>query len=95
MEEATPGRRVVHVVDDDQSVRTALSRLLRTAHLETLHTPTLILQGTRDMFGTREEVQRYELSRAIRIEWIEAGDHSLKGGIPRAIEAAAVFNIEH
>ena len=29
---------------------------LRTAHLETLETPTLILQGTRDPFGTREEV---------------------------------------
>jgi len=32
--EASPSRGVVHVVDDDQSVRTALSRLLRTARLE-------------------------------------------------------------
>src|SRR5262249_6968518 len=41
----------------------------RTAHLEHLRTPTLILQGTRDNFGGREEVQRYKLSPEIRIEW--------------------------
>ena len=29
---------------------------LRTAHLENLTTPALICQGTRDPFGTREEV---------------------------------------
>jgi FixJ family two-component response regulator len=34
MSGATPSRAVVHVVDDDQSVRTALSRLLRTAQLD-------------------------------------------------------------
>lgn len=34
MSEAPSSRGVVHVVDDDQSVRTALSRLLRTAHLD-------------------------------------------------------------
>jgi FixJ family two-component response regulator len=32
--EAPSSRGVVHVVDDDQSVRTALSRLLRTAHFD-------------------------------------------------------------
>ncbi|HEX9945658.1 MAG TPA: alpha/beta family hydrolase [Thermoanaerobaculia bacterium] len=54
---------------------------LRTAHLADLATPALILQGTRDPFGTREEVGRYELSPAIRVVWIEDGDHSFK---PRA-----------
>ena len=34
MSEAPSSRGVVHVVDDDQSVRTALSRLLRTAHFD-------------------------------------------------------------
>lgn len=29
---------------------------LRTAHLEHLRTPALIVQGTRDEFGTRDEV---------------------------------------
>ena len=53
----------------------------RTAHLENLATPTLILQGTRDSFGRPEEVAHYKLSRMIRIEWIPDGDHSFR---PRA-----------
>lgn len=50
---------------------------LRTAHLEQLRTPTLICQGTRDEFGTREEVAAYALSPAIEVLWLEDGDHSL------------------
>jgi predicted alpha/beta-hydrolase family hydrolase len=50
----------------------------RTRHLENLRTPTLILQGTRDSFGSQEDVRGYKLSRAIRIEWLEDGDHSFK-----------------
>ena len=45
-----------------------------------LRTPALILQGTRDSFGTPDEVAGYALSPAIRVEWIEDGDHSL---VPR------------
>ena len=51
---------------------------LRVAHLRTLRTPTLIVQGERDAFGNREEVGGYSLSSAIRIHWIADGDHSLK-----------------
>ncbi len=54
---------------------------LRTAHLRDLRTPTLIVQGTRDPFGTREDVAGYELSPAIEVLWLEDGDHSFK---PRA-----------
>jgi predicted alpha/beta-hydrolase family hydrolase len=68
---------------------------LRTAHLEDLRTPALILQGTRDMFGTRDDVSTYTLSPAIRVEWMEGGDHSLKGRVPAAIEAAAAYIIGH
>ena len=50
----------------------------RTVHLRDLRTPTLILQGTRDPFGTPEEVNRYGLSPAIEIHWLEDGDHSFK-----------------
>lgn len=50
----------------------------RIAHLETLTTPTLICQGTRDPFGTRADVAGYGLSGAIRIAWFEDGDHDLK-----------------
>jgi predicted alpha/beta-hydrolase family hydrolase len=53
----------------------------RTAHLEALVTPMLVLQGERDPFGTPEDVAGYKLSSQIRIEWIPDGDHSLK---PRA-----------
>ena len=51
---------------------------LRTAHLEALTTPTLILQGERDSFGKRGEVEGYSLSSAIDLQWISAGDHSFK-----------------
>ena len=51
---------------------------LRTAHLAGLRTPTLIVQGTRDPFGTREDVAGYVLSPAIRLAWIDDGDHSLR-----------------
>jgi predicted alpha/beta-hydrolase family hydrolase len=51
---------------------------LRTRHLVHLKTPTLIVQGTRDEFGTREEVAGYDLSNQIEIVWLEDGDHDLK-----------------
>lgn len=51
---------------------------LRTAHLEKLQTKTLILQGERDTFGTREQVESYSLSPAIELAWLPDGDHSLK-----------------
>jgi predicted alpha/beta-hydrolase family hydrolase len=50
----------------------------RVAHLEHLRTPTLVVQGTRDQFGTRQDVDGYTLSDAIRFHWIEDGDHSLE-----------------
>jgi len=51
---------------------------LRTAHLESLRTPALILQGTRDPFGTREEVPGYPLATGIRVSWLEDGEHEFK-----------------
>jgi predicted alpha/beta-hydrolase family hydrolase len=51
---------------------------LRTAHLATLQTPTLILQGERDSFGRREEVENYALSPQVMVRWIPSGDHSFK-----------------
>jgi uncharacterized protein len=53
----------------------------RIEHLKTLRTPALILQGTRDSFGRPDEVARYQVSSAVRVAWIEDGDHSLR---PRA-----------
>lgn len=51
---------------------------LRTAHLMALNTPTLICQGTRDPFGTKDEVPAYGLPASIRVLWLEDGDHDLK-----------------
>lgn len=51
---------------------------LRTAHLAKMKTPALIVQGTRDPFGSREEVSTYALSKIIEILWLEDGDHDLK-----------------
>jgi predicted alpha/beta-hydrolase family hydrolase len=53
-------------------------QLLRTNHLEALRTPALIIQGERDMFGTREEVEGYRLSKKIEVRWLADGDHSFK-----------------
>ncbi|MEQ1632398.1 MAG: alpha/beta family hydrolase [Planctomycetota bacterium] len=75
--------------------------VLRTEHLRTLMTRTLILQGERDPFGTRIEVRDYDLSTAIEVAWFEDGDHSLvprkrsghteEGHLQRAIATAAAF----
>lgn len=65
---------------------------LRTEHLRELRTPALILQGTRDPFGTAAEVAAYELSPKIRIEWFADGGHSLeKSSLERAVEESVIF----
>jgi predicted alpha/beta-hydrolase family hydrolase len=51
---------------------------LRTEHLAALRTPALIVQGTRDALGNREEIDGYVLSPAIRLAFLEDGDHSFK-----------------
>ncbi|MGF1641831.1 MAG: alpha/beta family hydrolase [Rhodospirillales bacterium] len=47
----------------------------RTDHLRCLRTPALVLQGTRDPFGSSDEVAGYALSPAIRVHWLADGDH--------------------
>jgi len=51
---------------------------LRTDHLTPLTAPTLICQGERDPFGTREEVAGYPLSDSTEVFWLADGDHDLK-----------------
>jgi predicted alpha/beta-hydrolase family hydrolase len=70
-------------------------RALRTRHLENIRTRTLVVQGTRDSMGTREEIATYTLSPNIKLVFIEDGDHSLKprrrsGCDPQAALATAV-----
>lgn len=83
------GGRVASLVADDLGVRALVClgypfhpagkpEKLRTAHLSRLHTPTLICQGTRDPFGTREEIATFPLSPWIRVAYLEDGEHSFK-----------------
>ena len=51
---------------------------LRTEHLISLKTPTLICQGERDTLGTLEDVKSYSLSKSIRYHWLTDGDHGFK-----------------
>jgi hypothetical protein len=55
---------------------------LRTAHLEHLRCPALIVQGERDPFGNRSEVEALQLSPSIHFLWADDGDHDLgpRGG---------------
>ncbi|HEV7484396.1 MAG TPA: alpha/beta family hydrolase [Thermoanaerobaculia bacterium] len=106
------GGRMATLVADELKVRGAVifgypfhppgqPNKLRTAHLENMSTPTLVLQGERDVFGNRDDVASYHLSPQIRIEWIPDGDHSLKPraksgttereNLLHAIDAAAKF----
>jgi predicted alpha/beta-hydrolase family hydrolase len=78
---------------------------LRTAHLEGLACPALIVQGERDPFGARAEVEALvgsgRLSPAIRFHWAGDGDHDLgprggsgftrKGNLAAAADAVAEF----
>lgn len=83
------GGRMASMVADDEHVRGLIClgypfhppnqpERTRTAHLESLYTPTLIIQGSRDQFGNQDDVRTYHLSPSIRVEWIEGGDHSFK-----------------
>ncbi|WP_417782686.1 alpha/beta family hydrolase [Terasakiella pusilla] len=51
---------------------------LRTEHLMTLKTPTLICQGARDAMGWWDEVVEYGLPDTIDFHWADDGDHDLK-----------------
>ncbi|MEQ9348539.1 MAG: alpha/beta hydrolase [Thalassospira sp.] len=51
---------------------------LRTDHLLGLKTPLLICHGTRDPFGKPDEVAGYGLSDAIKLHWVEDGEHDFK-----------------
>ena len=53
---------------------------LRIEHLQSIQTPTLIVQGTRDKFGDQNEVAGYSLADTVQIHWLPDGDHSFQPG---------------
>jgi predicted alpha/beta-hydrolase family hydrolase len=110
------GGRMASLVADEAGVRALVCfgypfhppgkpEQLRTAHLAGMRTPTLILQGERDPFGTTADVAGYTLSKAIRVEWLPDGDHSFKprkasgategGNLRQAVESASLFLSRH
>lgn len=78
---------------------------LRTPHLLALRCPALIVQGERDPFGSRTEVEGYALSAAIRLHWASDGDHDLgprggkgftrRGNLAAAADTIAAFVAAH
>lgn len=78
---------------------------LRTAHLQALSCPALIVQGERDPFGTRADVEALIAAKAlappIRFHWAGDGDHDLgprggsgftrKANLAAAADAVAAF----
>lgn len=81
------GGRVASLIADDVSARGLIClgypfhpvgkpEKLRTKHLARLQTPTLIVQGERDLLGSKTETASYDLSDAIHLCWLADGDHS-------------------
>lgn len=106
------GGRIASLIADQQAItglvvygypfhRPGKPENLRTEHLAMLRTPTLICQGERDPFGSREEVAGYTLSPAIRLYWLPDGEHSFKprkasghsevGNLQQAVQATLDF----
>ena len=52
--------------------------VLRTDHLRTFVCPTLIIQGERDPFGARREIESLSLAGSIEFAWMRDGDHDFK-----------------
>lgn len=51
---------------------------LRLDHWPDIGCPLLVLQGERDPFGTREEVESYQLPSSAQLAWLKDGDHDFK-----------------
>ena len=69
--------------------------------LRRLQIPTLIVQGSRDAFGNREQVRGYSLGEAIQVCWLEDANHAFRprkssghtyaGHLQQAIQASETF----
>ncbi|MGY3922698.1 alpha/beta fold hydrolase [Aeromonas jandaei] len=46
--------------------------------LKQIKTPTLLLQGERDTFGSRAELADFPFSSAVSVHWLTDGDHGFK-----------------
>ena len=74
---------------------------LRVDDLAGVKIPALIVQGERDPFGTRDEVEGYRLPESAKLLWMPDGDHSFaprkssghteEGNLEAAVKAVAAF----
>jgi len=64
----------------------------RIDHLKTIKTPTLILQGERDVMGSKAGIENYQLSKNITINWLGDGDHGLVPRKKSGLSAEDNFN---
>ncbi len=74
---------------------------LRTAHLTDMTCPAMIVQGDRDPFGSRSEVEAMTLSPHVAFHWAPDGDHDLaprgasgftrRGNLESAADAVVAF----
>jgi uncharacterized protein len=64
---------------------------LRTDHLPSIGVPTLVIQGTRDPFGTPDEVERHlrAIASPVTFEWVDGGRHDLKGADEQIVASVA------
>jgi hypothetical protein len=64
---------------------------LRTAHLPQLEVPCLFVHGTRDPFGTPDELEAATatIPAPVTHEWIDGGRHDLKGADARVAARVA------
>ena len=65
----------------------------RTAHLPAIKVPVLLVHGTRDAFGTREEIEPVFQALQTRVDFafIERGDHSFNVPKSTGLTESAVF----
>ena len=58
---------------------------LRSEHFPQLRLPCLFISGTRDAFGTPEELEAAvsAIPGPVTLEWVEGKDHALRGSDPK------------
>lgn len=66
---------------------------LRVEHFPRLHLPCLFIHGTRDAFGTPDELSRWTATIPGPVEhvWIERGTHELRGADAQVADAVVAW----
>jgi predicted alpha/beta-hydrolase family hydrolase len=67
---------------------------LRVEHLTAINVPCLFVSGTKDPFGTPEELERWTatIPGDVHHVWIDGARHDLKGADPTIAAAVTTFS---